>query len=103
MRALPLVERGRASGAVLLAVLAAEPRRAGHVVVGHRGRLHRLQGFVGRVAPAHTHTQRNDESKPFFFGVTHKHGSLTRACRARTWGGSVASALAGWSWIAFRP
>lgn len=55
--ALPLVERRRASGAVLLALLAAESRRAGHVVVGHRGRLHRLQGFVRRVASAAS--QRN--------------------------------------------
>jgi len=45
--ALSLVEGGRASGTV---VLAAQPGRAGHVVVGHRGWLHRLQGLVGRVA-----------------------------------------------------
>ena len=47
VRALSLVDGGRAAGAVLVA----EPGGAGHVVVGHRGRLHRLQGLVGRVAP----------------------------------------------------
>lgn len=47
--ALSLVEGGRASGAV---VLVAQPGRAGHVVVGHRGGFHRLQSLVGRVAPA---------------------------------------------------
>lgn len=52
MRALPLVERRRASGAVLLAVLAAQAGGAGHVVVGHRGRFYRLQGLIGRVASA---------------------------------------------------
>ena len=52
MRALPLVERRRASGAVLLAVLAAQSGGAGHVVVGNRGRFYRLQGLVGRVASA---------------------------------------------------
>lgn len=51
--ALPLVERRRASGAVL-AVLAAKPGRAGHVVIRHRRRLHRLQGLEGRVASAAT-------------------------------------------------
>lgn len=48
MSALPLVERRRAPGAAL----AAQPGGAGHVVVGHRGRLDGLQGLVGRVAPA---------------------------------------------------
>lgn len=52
MCALPLVERRRAAGAVLRAVLAAQSGGAGHVVVGHRRRLHRLQGLKGRVAPA---------------------------------------------------
>ena len=47
--ALPLVERRRAPGAVLLAAYSGG---AGHVVVGHCGRLHRLQGLVGRVAAA---------------------------------------------------
>ena len=47
MRALPLVDGGRAAGAVLVA----EPCGAGHIVVGHRWRFHRLQGLVGRVAP----------------------------------------------------
>ena len=47
--ALPLVERRRAPGAVLLAVLVAQPSGARHVVVGHRRRLHRLQSLVGRV------------------------------------------------------
>lgn len=51
--ALPLVERRRASGAVL-AVLAAQSGRAGHVVVRHRRWLHRLQGLEGRVASAAT-------------------------------------------------
>lgn len=50
--ALPLVERRRAPGAVLLAMLAAYSGGAGHVVVGHGGRLHRLQGLVGCVASA---------------------------------------------------
>lgn len=44
--ALPLAERRRASRAVL----GAQAGGAGHVVVGHRGRLHGLQGLVGRVA-----------------------------------------------------
>lgn len=50
--ALPLVERRSASGAVLLPVQAAESGGAGHVVIGHRGRLHRLQGLVGCVTSA---------------------------------------------------
>lgn len=49
--ALPLVEGCSASRAVLLLpVLTAQPGGAGHVVVGHRGRLHRLQGLEGGVA-----------------------------------------------------
>lgn len=52
MCALPLVERRRTSGAVLLAVLAAQSGGAGHVVVGHCGWLHRFQSLVGRVASA---------------------------------------------------
>lgn len=56
MCSLPLVERGGAPGAVLLLlllpVLAAQPGGAGHVVVGHRGRLHRLQRLQVGVASA---------------------------------------------------
>lgn len=59
--ALPLVERRRASGAVLLAVLAAQSGGAGHVVVGHCGRLHRLQGLVGRVASAAAPEMENEK------------------------------------------
>lgn len=43
----PLVERGRPRGAVL----AAQPARAGHVVVGHHRGLHGLQGLIGGVPP----------------------------------------------------
>ena len=55
MRALSLVDGGRAAGAVLVA----EPGGAGHVVVGHRRRFHRLQGLVGRVAPVNQIIERN--------------------------------------------
>lgn len=50
VRSLPLVERCCASRAVLLPVLTAQPGGAGHVVIGHRGRLHRLQSLEGGVA-----------------------------------------------------
>lgn len=59
--ALPLVEWCSASWAVLLTMLAAYPRGAGHVVVGHRRRLHRFQGLVGCVAPAGI--TNNDKSR----------------------------------------
>lgn len=59
VRALPLAERGRAPGAVLLPVLAAQTGGAGHVVVGHRGRLHRLQRLEVGVASAEV-----QETKP---------------------------------------
>lgn len=52
MRSLPLVQRGGAPGAVLLAVLAAQAGGARHVVVGQRRRLHRLQGLEVCVASA---------------------------------------------------
>lgn len=52
MRSLPLVQGRRAPGAVLLPVLAAQPGGARHVVVGHRRRLHRLQGLEVCVASA---------------------------------------------------
>lgn len=52
MCSLPLVQGGRAPGAVLLPVLAAQAGGARHVVVGHRRRLHRLQGLEVCVAPA---------------------------------------------------
>lgn len=60
--ALPLVERRCASWAVLLPVLAAQSGWAGHIVVGHRGRLHRLQGLVGRVASV-AEAANSDQSK----------------------------------------
>lgn len=52
MRSLPMVQRGGAPGAVLLAVLAAQAGGARHVVVGQRRRLHRLQGLEVCIASA---------------------------------------------------
>lgn len=89
----PLVERGRACGAVL----AAQPARAGHVVVGHHRRFHWLQGLIGGVPPAY---QTQGETlvrgqKTFFWFV---FNYLTLECHAQPWGGLGASVWAGWSW-----
>lgn len=68
MCSLPLVQRRRAPGAVLLPVLAAQSGGARHVVVGDRWRLHGLQGLEVCVASA-AGRRRGDKNRAAFSGA----------------------------------
>lgn len=74
---LPLVQRRRAPGAVLLPVLAAQPGGAGHVVVGHRGRLHGLQGLEVCVASAAAQVEETRAGCVQRSGVNHSFSLLS--------------------------